>query len=952
MATAIHQIEQRAELDGTLGLAGLPGAAYAACQLARLLDDESLADRAVRWLVAARPAIADDADLDFTGGSAGTIAAAAAIHRYRPSEVLLDIVRDCADRLLATAQRHPAGIGWLPRMLRDSGKAQVPIAGFGHGTAGIAWPLFLAGRLLDDERCTEAARAAVGYEQSLFRPELGLWAEMRNPGALGVAAGEPPPVAWCYGAMGIGLSRVLSMPCLAGDPIVGQEVDVALATTLRDGFGQCHALCHGDIGNVELLLHAADALGRPDLYEQARLRVAAAVAGARRQGWSAAPRWAWKHRASWSVWPAPGTGCCGWPHRTGFRPCWRSPRSAMAVSIEDVLDQPATPGGRGFARSVAAAVRLVLAAARGRFLFVVLLQLVAGAGAAVQVLAAGWLVRGAVSGARAGVLTAGLSTRIVGLVGLTALLGFLATVQREQYQLLGELVRRYAVRRVLDAAAAAELADFDRPDFHDRLTRARYTAEVRPLELAVGLVTTSGAVAGAAGMAVALVAIGPVLAALVLLSAVPLWFATRWAGRARYRFDHRMTAADRERHYLGDLLTGKDEAKEVRAYGLGPMLLTRFHELYDERIAVMRRLVRGRLAAALAGSVASAAAVVGVIAAVVWLPVAGRMSLAEVGVAVVSVALLVPRLAAATTGAATLYENALFIPDLTDFLTPPAPPGVPSGGPAGFTRLDVRDVRFRYPAQQADTLRGVSLTVRAGQVIALVGENGSGKTTLAKLLAGLYRPDSGTVAWDGVDAADLDPEALRDRVAITFQDFIRYCLTAADNIAVGQPDRRDDLTGIAAAARRAGADGVLAALPQGYATRLGPEFRGGHDLSLGQWQRLALARAFFRDAPFVILDEPTASLDPRAEHALFGSVRDLCAGRTALIISHRLAVAKDADRIYVLSAGRIAEHGDHETLMAAGGRYAEMFAMQAQPYRAPRAAATGVGGQAASRPSW
>jgi type 2 lantibiotic biosynthesis protein LanM len=285
MATAIHQIEQRAELDGTLGLAGLPGAAYAACQLARLLDDESLADRAVRWLVAARPAIADDADLDFTGGSAGTIAAAAAIHRYRPSEVLLDIVRDCADRLLATAQRHPAGIGWLPRMLRDSGKAQVPIAGFGHGTAGIAWPLFLAGRLLDDERCTEAARAAVGYEQSLFRPDLGLWAEMRNPGALGVAAGEPPPVAWCYGAMGIGLSRVLSMPCLAGDPIVGQEVEVALATTLRDGFGQCHALCHGDIGNVELLLHAADALGRPDLHEQARLRVAAAVAGARRQGW-------------------------------------------------------------------------------------------------------------------------------------------------------------------------------------------------------------------------------------------------------------------------------------------------------------------------------------------------------------------------------------------------------------------------------------------------------------------------------------------------------------------------------------------------------------------------------------------------------------------------------------------------------------------------------------------
>lgn len=583
-------------------------------------------------------------------------------------------------------------------------------------------------------------------------------------------------------------------------------------------------------------------------------------------------------------------------------------------------------------RPVAAAIRLVLTAARGRFLFVVFLQVVAGAGAAVQLLAAGWLVRRVVAGAQAGALTGELSVAVVGLVGLTALLGFLATVQREQNHLLGELVRRYAVRRVLEAAAAAELADFDRPEFHDRLTRARYTAEVRPLELAVGLVTTSGAIAGTAGMAVALVALNPLLAGLVLLSVVPLWFTTRYASRARYRFDYHMTSDDRERFYLGDLLTGKDEAKEVRAYGLGPMLLQRFHSLYDERITAVRQLVRGRLKAALVGSAGSAVAVGGVIAAAVWLPLTD-LSLAEVGVAVVSVALLVPRLATVTTGAATLYESALFMRDLMEFLPRRPNPGGTVSSLAGFDRLDLRDVRFRYPGRPDDTLRGVSMSIRAGQIVALVGENGSGKTTLAKLLAGLYRPDSGAMTWDDVDVAGLDPEALRQSVAITFQDFIRYRFTAADNIAVGRPSRHDDLDAIAAAAERAGADRALAGLPHGYATRLGPEFHGGQDLSLGQWQRLALARAFFRDAPLVILDEPTASLDPHAEHALFGNVRELCAGRTALIISHRLAVAKDADHIYVLSAGRVVEEGDHESLMATGGRYAEMFEKQARPYR-------------------
>lgn len=219
--------------------------------------------------------------------------------------------------------------------------------------------------------------------------------------------------------------------------------------------------------------------------------------------------------------------------------------------------------------------------------------------------------------------------------------------------------------------------------------------------------------------------------------------------------------------------------------------------------------------------------------------------------------------------------------------------------------------------------------------MALVGENGSGKTTLAKLLAALYEPDAGTVRWDGVDVSGYARDGLRRSVAVVFQDFVRYHLTARDNVGLGQVDRIDDDAAIAAAARRAGIDTVVDGLPHGWDTYLSKMFTGGRDLSVGQWQRVALARAFFRDAPFVILDEPSASLDPRAEHALFQSLRELLGGRTVLFISHRFSTVRTADRIYVLDGGRVTEHGSHDELMARDGHYAELFRLQAAAYLAP-----------------
>jgi ATP-binding cassette subfamily B protein len=248
------------------------------------------------------------------------------------------------------------------------------------------------------------------------------------------------------------------------------------------------------------------------------------------------------------------------------------------------------------------------------------------------------------------------------------------------------------------------------------------------------------------------------------------------------------------------------------------------------------------------------------------------------------------------------------------------------GAIAGLARADA-PVPSGRPA-----LRNISMRIDAGEVVALVGENGSGKTTLAKVLSGLYRPDRGQVLWDGTDVATLDPDWLHDRVAVLFQDFARFMLTVKENIGLGRVERIEDVEAIVDAAERSGAHRFIREWESGYDTILGPVFAGGKDISIGQWQRIALARAFFRDAPLVILDEPTAALDARAEHDLFQRMRQLFDDRSVLLISHRFSSVRSADRIYVLHEGEIVEQGTHAELMALGGRYAELFRLQAKAY--------------------
>jgi ATP-binding cassette subfamily B protein len=311
------------------------------------------------------------------------------------------------------------------------------------------------------------------------------------------------------------------------------------------------------------------------------------------------------------------------------------------------------------------------------------------------------------------------------------------------------------------------------------------------------------------------------------------------------------------------------------------------------------------------------------------------MTLAAATAAAVAIVQLGGVLTSLAFGASQLYEGSLFLEDHRVFhdLLPEVRRARPAGpAPTGFQTIHVEGVGFTYPEAAAPALEDVSLTLRRGEIVALVGENGSGKTTLAKLLCQLYRPQRGRIRWDGTDLAEVDADRLRDAIAVLFQDFGQYLFDAASNVGVGRVERRTDRAGIERAAREAGAHEFLAALPEGYDTMLGKIFEGGVDLSVGQWQRIALARAFFRDAPLVILDEPTAALDARREHELFASMRALLRDRTVLLISHRFSSVLSADRIYVLKSGRIVEQGTHGELMRLGGLYAELFTLQAAAY--------------------
>jgi ATP-binding cassette subfamily B protein len=591
-------------------------------------------------------------------------------------------------------------------------------------------------------------------------------------------------------------------------------------------------------------------------------------------------------------------------------------------------------------RITADAIRMVWAASPRLLVASIGLKLVNGAGLALVLIFSRNLI-GDVLAADTTTAPPGIGAvapQLVTVLGIVALLGLVTAAGREVREILSETTARHAKQAIIDVATRVELSAYETPSFHDRLVRAA-AGEHRPIQMVDGLIGTIGAIASVGGIVIALLAIQPWLVPLLFLAGLPLLAGVMKAGQAMFGFHLRMTSVARARNYLYRLLTDKDPAKEVRAFGLAEYLTDRHGVLYERHMAELRKTTRKRFRIAIASTLGLSGALGAGIAGLLALAMSGRLELAETATAAGALLILGERIMTAVSSVGEMYEAGLFVEDFTTFLaTAPLTHGATGTepAPANFGRISVEHVTFTYPAARTPALRDVSLEIPAGGVIALVGENGSGKTTLAKLLSRLYLPDSGRIAWDGADTAELDAGQLRRRIAVIFQDFARYDLTARENIGLGAVEHIDDLPPIRAAAVHAGADAYLTALPAGYETILSPEYDGGRDLSVGQWQRVALARAFIRDAPLIILDEPTASLDPRAEHDLFTRIRQLYAGRTVLLISHRYNTVRDADHIYVLDNGRIIEHGSHDRLIATAGVYAELFTLQAAAYTGER----------------
>lgn len=500
---------------------------------------------------------------------------------------------------------------------------------------------------------------------------------------------------------------------------------------------------------------------------------------------------------------------------------------------------------------------------------------------------------------------------------------------------LGELHANAVSVRLMEHAARLDLGHFESSEYQDRLERARRQAGGRTALIAQ-LLGQAQDVVTVAALAAGLLAFAPWPILLLALASVPAVLGEARFNALAYRLNRKTTPERRELDYIRYIGASADGAKEIKLFGLGGFLVERFGRLAQDLHLAGRRLALRRAAWGAMFAAAGSLAYYAAYAALVWRTVSGQLSLGDLAFLSGSLLRLHGLLQGLLIGFAQAAGQALYLDDLFSFfalrpaiVSPPHPKAFPAPMRAGVA---FEGVGFRYPDTDRWAVRGLSFEIRAGETVALVGENGAGKTTIVKLLTRLYDPTEGRITVDGVDLRDVALDDLRDRVGVIFQDFTRYSFTAGENIAVGRVGAAEDRARIAAAARQSLADAVIARLPRGYDQKLGRRFAGGRDLSGGEWQKVAIARAYMRDAGLLILDEPTAALDARAEAEVFERFQALSRGRTAVLISHRFSTVRRADRIVVLEDGKVLESGSHACLLGAGGRYAELFRLQAAGY--------------------
>ncbi|WP_329377551.1 ABC transporter ATP-binding protein [Streptomyces sp. NBC_01716] len=511
-------------------------------------------------------------------------------------------------------------------------------------------------------------------------------------------------------------------------------------------------------------------------------------------------------------------------------------------------------------------------------------------------------------------------------------------------------VERAANEQYLRAAARVELEAIEDGEFRRLIDTAQFGPPSARRMIGACVATMNGVISLLAVGGV-LTVLHPLLLPMLLLIAAPRGWGAMRVSQRRYVSVMSWVEHLRASRLIAGLLISRSAAHEIRVHAVGPFLLRHYRNMADSAETEATRLAKDKaltelLAAALSG--VAALVTYGTMAALI---VSGRMDLAVAGTAVVAVRSGSASLGALVMTTNSLHEESLYVRDMERFLAEAADRSIPSGGlpiPEPTRAITLEGVSFRYPDRETPALTELSLAIPMGSVVALVGENGSGKSTLVKLLAGLHLPDSGRLAWDGVDIAEADREQIFDRVSLLTQDFERWPVTAAANIEIGRPEAVEG--DLEAAARYSGADAVAETLPNGFQTLLARVFRGASELSGGQWQKFGLARAHYRDAQVIVVDEPTSALDPEAEIAAFDRIRGLADERRAVVlVTHRMSGVRYADLIYVLHEGRLVEQGNHESLLALNGRYASMFRMQAEQYGHEAGTGTGVPQQGGSR---
>lgn len=523
-----------------------------------------------------------------------------------------------------------------------------------------------------------------------------------------------------------------------------------------------------------------------------------------------------------------------------------------------------------------------------------------------------------------------LALPLVGLAIVTALSSSAQAISAQQERVLGESVSQLVWRQVCGVVARVPLIEFERPGFITELANIERGGMTRPTMMTKATFSFASGVVGALVLLSVMLSLAPILVVVLLVAAVPSVVISRRVSRIEHRLARGLTPTLLRREYLRTVLTGREHAAEGRSFDFYPEMSDR-HFALDRAVSErLNRHVKNRSTLAVGQVICAAMSLAAALLLIVWMVDTGTMTVAEAGAAAIAARLLSGQLSAVYGSVNTLAECSPFIGELSTFLSRHSPTEMQVQGRRPSRRLQrglsASGVTFGYPGAEVLAVDHVDLTIGAGEIVALVGENGSGKTTLARIIAGLYEPQSGTVSWDGESVAAAD---LRQDVSAVFQDFGRYCISLADNVTFG---RSDGLAGIDDAISDTRLTDTVRALPDGVHTVLGRQLDDGVDLSGGQWQRVALARALYKRTSLVVLDEPTAALDPRVESELFTDIRQTLNGRAALLISHRFGNVAGADRIYVLHHGQVEESGTHAELLRAGGRYAELFALQATAY--------------------